>query len=52
MQLFAVNFISLQGHYIRVLSTPIIRGTKTVCTASVTGHTVRYKDILSIRIII
>ena len=26
MQLFAVNFISLQGHYMfRVLSTPIIR---------------------------
>jgi hypothetical protein len=29
----------------RVLSTPIIRSTLTVSTASGTGHTVRYKSI-------
>jgi len=36
----------------RVLSTPIIRSTLNCITASSTGHTVMYKGILTVRMII
>ena len=54
MQLFAGNSISLQGHStcFGCFPNPSSGVHKTVSTASGTGHTVRYKGILTMRMLI